>query len=225
MRMQTASIWPSFLGVVLAATAAHADTNHDEISLGAGARALRTPSANAVTGDNLSGGALGLARDLGHDLGVAPVPDLTLWAEAGLGTGSATGTMFQSVSTRIDALAFTGGLAARYRLHRLVTAGARVALGAQRVRLGLTSSGATAYDHGWGMLAAAAAGLDLFAHARPPFGVGVRLEIGYAFAQAVALTPHTDRPDDTLALAMSAASIGHLDLSGPTATVSVLGQF
>jgi hypothetical protein len=112
------------------------------MSFGGGAarrrhRALRSPSANALTGDNLAGASFGIARDLGHDLGVDRGswlrPGLTLWVEAGLVTGSADGTMFQSLSTSIDALGLTGGLAARYRLHRRLAASARVALGAQRV--------------------------------------------------------------------------------------------
>ena len=48
-----------------AATAAHADPGRDELSLGGNARALRSPSANAVTGDNLSGLSIGAARALG----------------------------------------------------------------------------------------------------------------------------------------------------------------
>jgi len=174
--------------------------------------------------------SLGLARDLGHDLGIDHgswlAPGLTLWAEAGLVTGSADGTMFQSLSTAIDELGLTGGLAARYRLHRRITAGAHVALGAQRVRAAITdSTGTTAYDHGWGAMASAAAALDVFIVNAPRFGLGLRLEAGYAAAQGIALTLHTDRPGDAIPLAMTELSIGHLDLSGPSAGLSLLGQF
>jgi hypothetical protein len=235
------------LAVMAAPTAARADadadapadapavpraelTHHDEVSLGATARALRSPSANALTGANLAGASLGIARDLGHDLGVDRGswlrPGLTLWVEAGLVTGSADGTMFQSLSTSIDALGLTGGLAARYRLHRRLAAGARVALGAQRVRAAITdSTGTTAYDHGWGAMASAAASLDLFLINPSRFRLGLRLEAGYVAAQGIALTLHTDRPGDALPLAMTELSLGHLDLSGPTAGVSLLGQF
>src|SRR4051812_3181723 len=109
-------------------------SRRDEVSLGLAARALRSPSANALTGANLAGGTVGIARDLGRDLGASLIPRLTLWAEAGLVTGSAEGMMFQSLSTSIDALAVTGGIAARYRLHRRLSAAARAALGAQRAR-------------------------------------------------------------------------------------------
>jgi hypothetical protein len=231
------------LALTAASTAARADapedapaaraepaTRHDEVSLGATARALRSPSANALTGANLAGLSLGIARDLGHDLGVDRgawlAPGVTLWAEAGLVTGSADGTMFQSLSTSIDELGLTGGLAARYRLHRRITAGARVALGARRVRAAITdSTGTTAYDHGWGAMASASATLDVFLVNAPRFGLGVRLEAGYVAAQGIALTLHTDRPGDAIPLAMTELSLGHLDLSGPSAGVSLLGQF
>ena len=207
------------------ASPATARTNRDEISLGATARALRSSSANALTGANLAGGSLGLARDLGHDLGLSLRPGLTLWLEAGLATGSARGTMFQSLSTTIDAIDLTAGLAARYRLLRLVTASARLALGAQRARVAIDVPGVHTYDHGWGGMASAAAALDVFALARPPFGLGVRVEAGYIAAQAIALTPHPEEKDGTIELAMAASSLGHLDLSGPSFTVSLLGQF
>lgn len=211
--------------VASAAPAARADTHRDEISIGGAARALRSASANALTGANLAGGSLGLARDLGRDLGVSPLPDLALWAEAGLVTGTATGTMFQALSTEIDELGITGGLAARYRLHRSITASARGALGAHRARAAIIDRGTTAYDHGWGLAGSAGVALDVFALSRPRFGLGVRAELGYAFAQPIALTLHTDRADQVLPLAMTALSIGHLALGGPTAGVSLLGQF
>ena len=208
-----------------AASTANA-THHDEVSLGATARALRSPSANALTGANLSGVSVGVARDLGHDLGASLLPGLTLWAEAGLVTGSTDGTMFQSLSTSIDELGLTAGLAARYRLHRRITAGARVGFGAQRARVAITDgTGATAYDHGWGTMASAAAALDVFFTTSPHLGLGLRVEAGYVAAQGIALTLHTDGPGDAIPLAMTAFPFGHLDLSGPSAGVSLLGQF
>jgi hypothetical protein len=213
-----------------AAARADSATHHDEVSLGGTARALRSPGANALTGANLAGMSLGIARDLGHDLGLHrdswPLPTLTLWAEAGLVTGSADGTMFQSLSTSIDELGLTAGFAARYRIHRRITAGARVALGAQRARVAITDgTGTTASDHGWGAMASAAAALDLFLTTAPRFGIGLRLEAGYVAAQGIALTPHTDRSGDAIPLAMTELSLGHLDLGGPSAGLSLLGQF
>lgn len=209
-----------------------APTNHTEISLGAAARALRSSSANALTGANLAGASFGLARDVGHDLGIALHPRLSLWLEAGLTTGSARGTMFQSLSTTLDTYDLTAGLAARYRIFQRVTASARVALGAQRVRVaidphtGLDSGGdEPPYDHAWGAVATAGVALDAFALARPPFGLGVRFEAGYVAARPFGVTLHVDAPDDALALAMTSAALGHLDLSGPSATISLLGQF
>jgi hypothetical protein len=218
------------LAAVVGATAAAAVPTaraepRDEVSLGAAARALRSPSANAVTDDDLAGMSIGLARDLGHDLGVEPVPGLALWVEAGLVTGTASGTMFQSLFTKIEQLGLTGGIAVRYRLHRLITASARGAVGAQRARLAISDRSATAYDHAWGAMASAGAALDVFAVSRPRFGLGVRAELGYVAAQGIALTPRTDRADDTLAITMADAAIGHLDLSGPSVALSLLGQF
>jgi hypothetical protein len=210
--------------LAIAASAAHADPNPNpnELWLGGGSRALRTPSANALTAENLVGASLGVARDLG----LAVSPDLALWAEAGMTTGSARGTMFQTIDTRLDALGFTAGLRVRYALHRLIAASARVELGAQRARVELDDrAGAPVSDQAWGTMASACAALDLFAVSRPPFGFGVRAELGYVMAQAIELTPRGASGDDTLQLPMTEASLGSLDLSGPTFTVSLVGQF
>jgi len=207
--------------VTVTTTAAHADTNRDELWIGGGGRALRSSSANALTDDNLSGSSFGYARDLG----LAVRPGLALWAEAGLATGSADGTMFQTLSTEISTLGLTGGLRARYQLHRLIAASARLALGAQRASVAISSSGGSASDHGWGAMASAGAALDLFAVARPPFGFGVRAELGYVAAQAIGLTARRDSPDDVLMLAMDEVTLGGLDLSGPTFAISLVGQF
>jgi hypothetical protein len=203
------------------AATAHADTNRNELSLGGNARALRSSSANAVTGDNLSGASIGAARDLG----LSPLPGVSLWAEAGLATGTADGTMFEALSTEVNELGLTGGLAARYRLHRLITASARVALGAQRVSLRITDSPLPQSGSGWGALAQAGAAIDLLATAAPPFGIGVRVELGYVAAQGVGLALRRDGSGVANPLATSDLMIGRLDLSGPSASVSLLGQF
>jgi hypothetical protein len=206
--------------------AARADTNRDELWIGGGARALRSPSANALTDANLSGTSFGFGRDLGRDLGLAVLPGLAVWADGGLTTGSADGTMFQTLSTEISTIGLTGGLRARYQLHRLIAASAHVALGAQRARLAISDhAGTSASDHGWGSMAQASAALDLFAVAHPPFGIGLRAEFGYAMAQAISLTPRRDTSGDVLMLPMDEAALGSLDLSGPTFAVSVVGQF
>jgi hypothetical protein len=220
----TAAAAAAWLAAALSTTAAHADPDHLEVSFGAAARALRSPSANALTGSNLDGAAFGLARDIGRDLAIDSLHDLSLWAEAGLVSSSATGTMFQSLSTSIDGLAITAGLGARYRLHRLLGVNLHAGVGAQRARVAITEGPATAYDHAWGVLAEGSAAVDIFA-VRRPFGLGLRLEAGYALAQGIALTPHTDHPDDTRPLAMVSASLGRLDLSGPSAALSAFGQF
>lgn len=204
------------------ATAARADTNHDELWLGGGSRALRSSSANALTDANLAGTTLGYARDLG----LAIVPDLAVWAEAGMATGDAQGTMFQTLATEISTIGLTGGLRARYQLHRLIAASARFELGAQRARVAITDhAGGSASDHGWGTMAQVGAAFDLFAVTRPPFGIGMRAELGYVAAQAISLTARRDTGGDTLMLPASEAALGNLDLSGPTFAVSLVGQF
>jgi hypothetical protein len=215
------------LAASLSATA-HADPDHIEVSLGASARALRSASANALTDRDLGGVALGVAREIGRDLGIDSGPGalagLSLWVEAGVITSTATGTMFQSLSTSIEGVAVTGGLGARYRLHRVVDLDLHAGLGAQRARVAISDTTTTAYDHGWGLVAAASAGVDIFA-VRRPFGLGARLEAGYALAQGIAMTPHTDQPGDARPLAMTAAGLGRLDLSGPSASLSAFAQF
>jgi hypothetical protein len=213
-----------FLVVAGTAGVAHADTNHDELWIGGGARALRSPSANALTADNLAGTSFGYGRDLG----LAVLPNLAVWVDAGMTTGSADGTMFQSLSTEISTIGLTGGLRARYQVHRLVAASAHFALGAQRARISLNDhAGTSASDHGWGAMAQASAALDLFAVARPPFGIGVRAELGYVAAQAISLTARRSGGggDDVLTLPMDERALGGLDLSGPAFAISVVGQF
>ncbi len=204
-----------------AATAAHADPNRNELLLGGNARALRSPSANALTGDNLSGMSVGAARDLG----LSPLPGVSLWAEVGLTSDSAGGTVFQSMSTEIGALGLTGGLAARYRLHRLITASVRASLGAERVSLRVTDTPSSQSDSGWGAMAQANAAVDLFATSRPPFGIGLRAELGYVAARGVGLTLHRDAPGPASPLGTTDLMLGHLDLGGPSFAVSLLGQF
>lgn len=210
-----------------AGTGANAElaTRHDEISLGGAARALRSPSANALTASDLAGGSIGVARDLSHDLGFVPFPGVALWAEVGFVAGSADGMMFQALSTTIDQLGITAGLGARYRIRRRLVASVHGALGAQRARVAITDGSGTSYDHGWGATAQASATLDVFLTTAPRFGLGLRLEAGYVAAEGIALTLHNDRDDGAALLAMQQLSIGHLDLSGPIAGLSLLGQF
>ena len=140
-------------------------------------------------------------------------------------TGSAEGTMFQTMTTDLSALGFTGGLRARYLLHRLVAASARAGLGAQRVNVGITDQSTSVSDHAWGTMASVGAALDMFAVARPPFGFGLRAEFGYVMARAIELTPRSETSGDALRLPMTELPLGSLDLSGPTFAVSLVGQF
>ena len=215
-----ATIAPIALLLTVSAAPAHAENRH-ELWIGGSARALRSPSANALTDRNLGGASLGVARDLGISL----VPGGGIWLEAGLTTGTAEGTMFQSLSTELATLDVTGGLRARYPLHRLIAASVRVDLGAQRVQLDIAGNGTTASDTSWGPVASAGAALDLFAKASAPFGFGLRLELGYVVAPGLTVNPHRSVPDDMLTLAMTDFALGKLDLGGPTFAASFVGQF
>jgi hypothetical protein len=203
-----------------AAPTARAD--HNELSAGFGTRALRSSSADAVTADSLGTGGLAYARELG----IVAVPGLELWAEAGLDWGRASGTMFQTVSTQVGSDALVVGARARHALHELVRATARLDVRATRASLSLDDgSGHTASDAGWGGVVQGALGLELFATRSRAFAFGLRAELGYAVTSSVALSPHPDSHDDTLKLQMTDASIGHLDLGGPSFTLALVGGF
>ncbi len=203
--------------VLLCGSAAHADTNNDELSTGGTVRALHAPSANAVTGDSLGGPMFGYARDLG----LSTVPGLAVWADTQLAVGSAKGTLFQTMSTELSTESILVGVRARYALHRLIAATARLDLGAQHANLDL----ANASDDGWGAVTSVAVGLDLFAIDRAPFGFGVRLEYGYVLAQGIALAPRAERSGDTSMLPTQVFSLGKLDLTGKMFALAFVGQF
>jgi hypothetical protein len=207
------------------ATPAHAG-DRNELTIGSWNRALRSASANAVTGENLGGGALTYARDLR----IRPLPRLALWATASFTWAGAEGTMFQTLSTEIDALGFSAGARARYRLLDRVVASGRLDIGTARTSLRLADAmDRSAGDTRWGGITTAAVALDLLAVAGPRFSLGVRAELGYVIAQAPALTATSDRGDaddeDKLRLPMAESSLGHLDLGGRFFGFSLLSQF
>jgi hypothetical protein len=214
------------LGLLLLAAAAVPARAGDgnELTIGSWNRALRSPSANAVTGDNLVGGALTYARDVR----IRPVPGLAVWATGSFTWAGADGTMFKTLATDIDVLGLSAGGRARYRLHDRVALSARLDLGAARTSLRLEDAmGHTAADARWAAIATAAVGLDLLAIAGPRFSLGLRAELGYTAASAPALTAAPDRggDDDVIRLPMVEASLGHLDLGGRFFGVSAISQF
>jgi len=210
------------IALLFIASTAHADdTNNDEVWIGGGARALHSTSANALTGNSLSGSWLGYARDLGY----SPVPGLGLWAEAGVSVGTAKGTLFQTMATDITAASILVGVRASYQLHRHIAATARLDLGVQHASVSLDDGSTTASDGGWGATTQAAIGVELLALDRPPFGLGVRIEYGYELAQSIGITPRPDRAGDALQLPMTEYSLGRLDLTGKTVSMALVGQF
>lgn len=210
------------LAVLLAAATAHAD-DRNEITVTETNRALRTSSANAVTGDSLVGGALGYARKLDIEL----VPKLELWATGSFAWGGADGQMFQTLTTEIDTLAFAAGARARYILHRRVAASALLDVGTARARLALSDDmGHSASDHGWGATTQAGVALDFYAVRGAVMTLGLRFELSEVATSSIPLTATpASSSADTLTLEMTAASLGSLNLSGPCFGASVVGQF
>lgn len=193
----------------------------NELSVGSSDRALRSSSADAVTGDSLSGGQLGFAHDL--HLGLR---ELTVSATMGLWWGSANGSLFD-LATDLGQSAYLVGGRARYAVVPHIAASAGVQVGLAHTSLALTDS----MDHklsdaAWGPIATGALGLDLLAVDTPRFSLGTRIELGYVAAAAVTLAGKASHPDDgTLRLPMTQATLGQLDLSGPYAGVSLLSAF
>lgn len=209
------------LALLLAATTAAHAGDHNELTLGGGARALRSHSANAVTSDSLGHGELAYGRRLDLTL----IPKLETWLTAGFNWGGASGTLFQSMATEVDTLGFTGGARARYVLHPNFAATARLDLGTARTALALDGSGHRVSDAGWGATAGAAVGADAYLIAHPTFSLGVRFELGYVAMTAPALSPRADEDDSMILLDAQQASIGHLDLGGRYFSVAMISRF
>ncbi|HWO17578.1 MAG TPA: hypothetical protein VNO30_02340 [Kofleriaceae bacterium] len=211
--------------LLIAAAAAPARAgDRNELTIGSWNRALRSASANAVTDDNLTGGALTYARDLA----LHPVPGLAVWATGAFSWAGAEGTMFRTLATDVGALGLSAGGRARYHLHERVALSGRLDLGAARTKLRIEDSmGHAAGDARWGAIATAAAALDLYAIAGPRFSLGLRAELGYTAASAPELTaePDGDGDGDTILLPRSEASLGHLDLGGRFFGFSLVSQF
>ncbi len=209
----------SVIALVLLTATAHAG---HEVSIGDSVRALRTSSANALTDDDLFGGTLGYAYLVGRDL----IPHLELWAHGTFAWAGADGEMFRTLDTEIDTLAFTAGGGVRYELHPRVAALARLEIGMLRGAVSLRDdSGHSASDHGWGAMTSASVGIDLYAIRRSRFSLGLRFELAAVATSSIPLTATPDASDDdTLHLEMSPASLGSLNLSGPSFGFSLVGQ-
>jgi hypothetical protein len=193
----------------------------NEVSIGSYTRAMHASSANAVTNDSLGGGVLGFGRSL--DLGV--MPGLQSWATAGFAWGSADGTMFSTLTTELDTLAFTLGGRARYDVWSHLAVGGRVDIGMARAALTMTEGPRELSDSGWGMTSTAAADLDLLLVAGKSFKLGARLELGYTLTSAIALAPAEANDSSTIMLESSQASLGHLDVGGKFFSLTVISQF
>lgn len=213
----------TLLCLMILAGTAHAGDN--EVSFGSNARALRSSSADAVTGDSLLGGSLGFGRAL-HTIELPR--HFTLWSDVGLTWSSASGSMFTVLATDLFDTTITAGLHVRYRPVRNVGVSAGVAIGAQHASLSITDTmDHTASDTAWGAVARASTQIDLLAVDLPRFAIGLRVELGYLFSQGIELIPTEKRTDaaDTLHIPMQEASLGHLDLGGAFINIGLVSQF
>jgi hypothetical protein len=208
----------TFLVIAVLGSTAYAG---NEVSIGSTDRALRSSSADAVTGDSYVGGQLGIAHQLHVDL-----PDLSLWATGTLQWGGATGTLFD-LSTDLSQSAYLVGGRARYAVVSHVDAIAHLQVGVAHTSLSLTDSmSREVSDSGWGGIAEGAVGVELLAVQQPAFTFGLRLELGYVASSPVTLAAKSQHPDDgTLRLQMTQASLGSLDLSGPYAGIAAVSRF
>jgi hypothetical protein len=212
----------SLLTLTLTLLATPALAEPTTLTFGGGERALRRASADAVTADPLAVSQLAVAHGL--DL---PLPyGATLAAEAAVSWGSATGTMLQTLNTSLDTVDLAVGARVAYRPLAHVTVSGHLDVGAAHAHLAIHDSMMRgAADGAWGGRTAASVALDLLAVDRPGFGLGFRIEAGYVETTAVGLVAHQDAASDgTLKLPLSEASLGHLDVSGPTFAISLLGR-
>jgi hypothetical protein len=212
----------AILLVMLLATTASA--GNDELTFGSNVRSLRSNSADAITGDALVGGGLGIGRALDLEL----PHHLTLWTDAGITWSGATGSMFSVIVTDLFDMTITAGTHLRYQPIHNIAVSAGVAVGAQHASLSLTDSmDHTASDTAWGGVARAAVQVDLLAVDLKRFSFGLRGEFGYLAAQGIELVPTQERTDssDTLHIPVTEASLGHLDLSGMYANIGLVAQF
>jgi hypothetical protein len=207
------------LALVLICSTAYAG---NELSIGSSNRALRSSSADALTGDSLTGGQLGAA----HQLHVG-ITGVAVWATGAMWWGGAKGSLFSDLATDLGQSAYLVGGRARYAVVPHLAATAHVQVGLAHTSLALTDSmDRKVSDASWGGIAQGAVGLDLLAVDQARFTLGVRLELGYVAASAVTLTGKASHPDDgTLRLQMTQASLGQLDLSGPYAGIAVVSEF
>ncbi len=194
----------------------------NELSIGSSNRALRSSSADAVTADSLTGGQLGVAHELHLD-----IPGVTVWATGAMWWGGAKGSLFSDLATDVGQSAYLVGGRARYAVVPHLAASAHVQVGLAHTSLSLTDSmDRTVGDAGWGGIAEGAVGLELLAVDQTRFTLGLRVELGYVAASAVALTGKASHPDDgTLRLQMTQTTLGRLDLSGPYAGIAVVSEF
>jgi len=228
MRTMSPRITRAFAAVAAFASSfaiSTANANPYELSIGGSTRALRSTSADAVTADSLDGGVATVARALP----ISPLPDLEISAEAGVRWGSAHGTMFQTMETTLDQIDLTLGARARYALLSHFAATAHAAFGPARTALELDEATATAQlsakGSSWSAMVEAGAGIEAMANPRTFLECGARFEVSYIEARPAAITFDSGSGDASLQINRMTSSLGHLDASGPLASLVLWARF
>lgn len=199
-----------------AATATDVGAPGWRLELGSSTRFLRSPSAVAVTTDQLGSfvmsaerhlTTLGMPRDLALDLGL----------EATWANGSASGRMFQTLDTTIGTNDLIGGVHASARFLRILGVTARAGVGATRAALAIARSGqmASVDDHGWGRIATASLGAEIDPIAQPQLRLGFSFDVGYVATSGVEMHAYpSNRPDPDRSIETAYESVGRLSLDG-----------
>jgi hypothetical protein len=212
------------------AAPAHADDAGGStwfLEAGTQARWLGATSAATVTPGVMFGPKVSVARSLAALPG--PRGDLALAAFVRLSGGSNTGQVFQSLDTRIDQLAFSGGGRLDVPLWRGLGAVAQLDLGTARTAVVVGDQWgdqAPVDDSGWGFIGTASIGATFERVFRHRYTVGLAVDVGYTVTSPVALRaePGT-RPEEDLSIPTMYEALGELDTGGIGGSVTLRAGF
>lgn len=194
-----------------------------EVSLGSAAHLIRSPSIDAVSqSDLLPCGDVGLA------VKVASPPLLdALLVEGHASGGSSKAQDFQLFSAELDVLFLQLGLMATRHLRPNVRGFVRADLASVRGRMALDTGAHRLADVAWTTASYAGFGIDFATRtALKRLSIGLRLETGYTVAQDLSFSARPEIPDDDVArIAIQAAPLGEVNVSGWSGRVSALLRF
>jgi hypothetical protein len=210
-----------------AAAPAHADGSTWFVEAGTQARWLGATSAATLTPGVMFGPKVSVARNLAALPG--PRGDMALAAFARVSGGSNTGQVFQSLDTRIDQLALSGGGRLDVPLWRGLGAVAQLDLGTARTAVVVGDQwmdSAPVDDSAWGFIGTASIGATFERVFRNRYTVGLAVDVGYTVTSPVALRaePRT-RPEEDLSIPTMYEALGQLDTGGIQGSVTLRAGF